>query len=79
MAAPLLSLYSGSGRKVVQSTSSGAAVRQPTAPVKQLLRRLQHKLRRSAARPAPVRFAYDMESYSQNFDGGLGSTDRHYL
>jgi hypothetical protein len=29
--------------------------------------------------PVPVRFAYDMESYSQNFDGGLGSTDRHYL
>jgi hypothetical protein len=49
------------------------------APVKQLLRRLQYKLGRSAARPAPVRFAYDMESYSQNFDSELGSADRNYL
>jgi hypothetical protein len=43
-------------------------------PVKQLLRRLKYRLRRSAAPPAPVSFGYDMQSYSQNFDDGLGSS-----
>ena len=48
-------------------------------PVKQLLRKLQYRLRRSAAaRPEPVTFAYDPESYSQNFDDGHGSADQHH-
>jgi hypothetical protein len=63
-----MSLYSGSSsRRVVQTTKQRS-----TAPMKQLLRRLQYRLRRSAT--PPVRFSYDLESYSQNFDDGLGSS-----
>jgi hypothetical protein len=78
MASPM-SLYSGgsssSRQGVVQTTSGGGAARRPA--VKQLLRRLQYRLRRSAATPrraAPVSFVYDLQSYSQNFDDGLGSS-----
>jgi hypothetical protein len=45
-------------------------------PARQLLRRLQYRLRRRAATleaEAPVSFVYDLQSYSQNFDDGLGS------
>jgi hypothetical protein len=74
MASPT-SLYGGSSRRVVRTTSGdGAAAGSVAPPVKQLLRRLKYRLRRSAAPPAPVSFGYDMQSYSQNFDDGLGSS-----
>ncbi|XP_062200463.1 uncharacterized protein LOC133903121 [Phragmites australis] len=46
------------------------------APVRKLLRRLRSMLTNSAARPrrSAVRFGYDPQSYSQNFDDGLGSS-----
>ncbi|GJM84760.1 hypothetical protein PR202_ga00462 [Eleusine coracana subsp. coracana] len=59
-------VHSGSCRR-----RTGAA-----APVKQLLTKLRSSLRRSTARPrraVGLRFAYDMQSYSQNFDDGIGS------
>jgi hypothetical protein len=77
MAASLLSLHSGSSRRVVQTTSGGGTARLSAAPVTELLRKLQYRLRKSVARPAPVRLAYDLHSYAQNFDNGLGSADHH--
>ncbi|GJN20813.1 hypothetical protein PR202_gb08236 [Eleusine coracana subsp. coracana] len=59
--------------------SGGDEVQPSAAPVKQLLRRLQYRLR-SATRPrrgVPVSFVYDLHSYSQNFDDGLGSSNHH--
>ncbi|RCV42597.1 hypothetical protein SETIT_9G228300v2 [Setaria italica] len=56
--------------------------RSAAAAVKQLLSRLRSSWRRRrAARPrqAAVRFGYDLHSYSQNFDDGLGSFDGHRL
>ncbi|GJN20809.1 hypothetical protein PR202_gb08232 [Eleusine coracana subsp. coracana] len=77
---PLLGLYSGSRRRV-QATSSGAGVRRPAVPVKELLMRLRSTWRRSVARPrkkAAVSFMYDLHSYSLNFDDGVvGSGNRH--
>ncbi|GJM84761.1 hypothetical protein PR202_ga00463 [Eleusine coracana subsp. coracana] len=67
-----------SSRRVVKTMSGGDEAQRSAAPVKQLLRKLQYRLR-SAARPrrgAPVSFVYDLHSYSQNFDDGLGS-DHH--
>ncbi|GJN20817.1 hypothetical protein PR202_gb08240 [Eleusine coracana subsp. coracana] len=59
---------------MVKTMSGGDEARRSAAPVKQLLRRLQYRLRSAARqrRAAPVRFGYDMRSYSQNFDDGLG-------
>ncbi|GJN20814.1 hypothetical protein PR202_gb08237 [Eleusine coracana subsp. coracana] len=73
MASSLLSLYRGGGRRRVHSKRSGAkAAWRSAAPVRKLLRRLWRK---GTARPrrATVRFSYDLESYCQNFDDGLGS------
>nr|TKV93469.1 hypothetical protein SEVIR_9G227300v2 [Setaria viridis]TKV93470.1 hypothetical protein SEVIR_9G227300v2 [Setaria viridis] len=53
--------------------------RRPAAPVRQLLRRLLRcRLRSSAGRPgrAAASFGYDQQSYSQNFDDGIGSGHR---
>jgi hypothetical protein len=71
--ASLLSLYGGdaAGGRRRMSRGSGTA----PAPVRRLLRRLRSSfIRRSAARPrtrAAARFAYDLRSYSQNFDDGV--------
>uniref|UniRef100_A0A0A9BTY4 Uncharacterized protein n=1 Tax=Arundo donax TaxID=35708 RepID=A0A0A9BTY4_ARUDO len=64
----------GSRRRV-----GGRAAWRRAAPVRRFLRRLRSSLRRSAARPAAVRFGYDQHSYSQNFDDGLGSSGHHRL
>ncbi|GJM84755.1 hypothetical protein PR202_ga00457 [Eleusine coracana subsp. coracana] len=64
-------VHSGSCRRRSVQTRTGAA-----APVKQLLTKLGSSLRRSTARPrraAALTFAYDLQSYSQNFDDGIGS------
>lgn len=75
--ASLLSLYGGdaaAGGRRRMSRGSGTA----PAPVRRLLRRLRSSfIRRSAARPrtrAAARFAYDLRSYSQNFDDGVISS-----
>lgn len=65
----------GGGRR----RAGGGAAWRPAAPVRQLLRRLLRcRLRSSARRPrrAAVRFGYDPQSYSQNFDDGIGSSHR---
>ncbi|RCV42592.1 hypothetical protein SETIT_9G227800v2 [Setaria italica] len=61
-----------------------AAGRWSTAAVKQLLSRLMRSTwRRGAARPrrrAAVRsFGYDLQSYSQNFDDGIGCSGGHHF
>ncbi|GJN20812.1 hypothetical protein PR202_gb08235 [Eleusine coracana subsp. coracana] len=64
-------VHSGSCRRRSVQTRTGAA-----APVKQLLTKLRSSLTRSAARPrraAALTFAYDLQSYSQNFDDGIAS------
>jgi hypothetical protein len=72
MATQQLSLYASSG-----SRSGGGG--RSAAAVKQLLSRLRSTWRRRAARPRrpAVRFGYDLQSYSQNFDDGLSSFDGH--
>uniref|UniRef100_A0A0A8XPU2 Uncharacterized protein n=1 Tax=Arundo donax TaxID=35708 RepID=A0A0A8XPU2_ARUDO len=70
--APPLGLYGGGGRRRVHARSGRGRAWRSAAPVRLLLRRLRSSLRRTAARPA-VRFGYDLQSYSQNFDDGLGS------
>jgi hypothetical protein len=70
MASSLLTLYrAGGGRRVHAKRSGGKASWRSAAPVKKLLRRLWRK---GTARPrrAALTFAYDLESYSQNFDDG---------
>jgi hypothetical protein len=71
MASSLLVLYraGGGGRKASTKRSGGKAAWRSAAPVRKLLRRLWRK---GTARPrrAAVTFAYDLESYSQNFDDG---------
>ncbi|TVU30425.1 hypothetical protein EJB05_22049, partial [Eragrostis curvula] len=74
--ASLLGLYSSGGPRRAHAKRRGrkAAWRSSTAaPVRQLLKSLW---RRGTARPscAAVRFAYDPQSYAQNFDDGLGSS-----
>ncbi|PAN46968.1 hypothetical protein PAHAL_9G227900 [Panicum hallii] len=65
----------GGGRRRVGAGSDGGAA----APVKQLLRRLL-RCRLSAGRPgrAAVRFGYDLQSYSRNFDDGIGSSGHRF-
>jgi hypothetical protein len=71
MASSLLVLYraGGGGRKASTKRSGGKAAWRSAAPVRKLLRRLWRK---GTARPrrAAVTFAYDLESYSHNFDDG---------
>ncbi|RCV42594.1 hypothetical protein SETIT_9G228000v2 [Setaria italica] len=68
-----LGAYTGGNRRRGHCRRSAAA-----AAAKQLLSRLRSTWRqRSTARPrrAAVRsFGYDLHSYSQNFDDGLGSS-----
>ena len=81
MASLQLGLYTGgSGWRRLHARSGGRPA--AAAAVKQLLRRLMRSTwrrgsRRSAARPrraAARSFAYDLQSYYQNFDDGLAST-----
>nr|CAB3499437.1 unnamed protein product [Digitaria exilis] len=79
MASLQLGPYTGAGgRRKVHSRSCGRSA----AAVKQLLSRLRSAWRRRAARPRPrprrgsSRFAYDLQSYRQNFDDGLASSGR---
>ncbi|TVU30421.1 hypothetical protein EJB05_22044, partial [Eragrostis curvula] len=65
--------YSSSNQRI-----DGTA-RRSSSPVRQLLKRLW---RRGTARPrraAPVSFGYDLHSYSQNFDDGLGSSGHRFF
>ena len=73
----------GSGWRRLHARSGGRPpAAAAAAAVKQLLRRLMRSTwrrgsRRSAARPrraAARSFAYDLQSYYQNFDDGLAST-----
>ncbi|CAN6304926.1 unnamed protein product [Urochloa humidicola] len=75
MASLQLGAYTGgsSRRRLVNARSGGRTA----AAAKQLLSRLRSTWRRSAARPkrrAAVSFVYDLQSYSRNFDDGLGSS-----
>ncbi|OEL17966.1 hypothetical protein BAE44_0021014 [Dichanthelium oligosanthes] len=80
MASQQLGAYNGgsgsSSRRRVHARSGGRSTAAEAA--KQLLSRLRSSLRRgSAARPrrrAAVRFGYDLQSYSQNFDDGQGDS-----
>ncbi|RLN41366.1 hypothetical protein C2845_PM01G40700 [Panicum miliaceum] len=73
----------GSRRRVAHAGSGGGRSAAAAAAAKQLLSRLRSSLRRSAAgrrRAAVMSFGYDMQSYSRNFDDGLGSSvGRHPL
>jgi hypothetical protein len=74
MATQQLRQYASSG----SSRRSGVVCRSAAA-AKQLLSRLRSTWRRRAARarrPA-IRFGYDLQSYSQNFDDGLASSSGH--
>ncbi|TVU30423.1 hypothetical protein EJB05_22047, partial [Eragrostis curvula] len=72
--ASLLGLYGGGGRKRVHAKRRGGkAAWRSAAPVRQLLRRLWRRGTARSRRPA-VRFGYDLQSYAQNFDDGLGSS-----
>ncbi|CAL4933688.1 unnamed protein product [Urochloa decumbens] len=66
----------GSSRRRAHARSGGRAA--AAAAAKQLLSRLRFSWRRSAAarpkRRAAVSFGYDLQSYSLNFDDGLGSS-----
>ena len=82
MASLQLGLYTGgSGWRRLHARSGGRPAA-AAAAVKQLLRRLMRSTwrrgsKRSAARPrraAARSFAYDLQSYYQNFDDGLAST-----
>ncbi|KAL6641052.1 hypothetical protein ACP70R_019233 [Stipagrostis hirtigluma subsp. patula] len=77
--ASLLGMYGGGGRKrAAHAVGKGGGA----APVRGLLRSLRSSLRRSAARtrrPGAVRFGYDLHSYLQNFDDGLGASGHHRL
>ncbi|KAF8723041.1 hypothetical protein HU200_022190 [Digitaria exilis] len=79
MASLQLAPYTGGRRKVVHGRSGGRS--SSAAPVKQLLSRLRSAWRRRAARPRPrraaARFAYDLQSYRQNFDDGLAASSGH--
>ncbi|KAF8723042.1 hypothetical protein HU200_022191 [Digitaria exilis] len=63
--------------RACQIVRSGGRRSSSAAAVKQLLSRLRSAWRRRAARPRPrrgaARFAYDLQSYRQNFDDGLSS------
>jgi hypothetical protein len=75
MATLQLGLHTGGGsRRRVDARSGGRSA----AAVKQLLSRLRSTWRRSPRRAA-VSFGYDLQSYSQNFDDGLASSDRRRL
>ncbi|CAN6299145.1 unnamed protein product [Urochloa humidicola] len=67
MASLQLGAYTGgsSRRRLVNARSGGRTA----AAAKQLLSRLRSTWRRSA-----VSFVYDLQSYSRNFDDGLGSS-----
>ncbi|WVZ59188.1 hypothetical protein U9M48_009375 [Paspalum notatum var. saurae] len=61
---------SSSRRRVVRANTRAGG--RSAAAVKQLLSRLRCTWRRRATRPRrpALSFAYDLHSYSQNFDGG---------
>jgi hypothetical protein len=66
-------------RQYASSGSRSGVVCRSAAAAKQLLSRLRSTWRRRAARarrPA-IRFGYDLQSYSQNFDDGLASSSGH--
>ncbi|CAN6310854.1 unnamed protein product [Urochloa humidicola] len=71
MASQLGSYTAGSAtRKMVRTRSGGRSA----AAMKQLLSKLSATwTRRSSERPA-ASFGYDLQSYSLNFDDGLGSS-----
>ncbi|KAG2537640.1 hypothetical protein PVAP13_9NG344200 [Panicum virgatum] len=58
---------------------TGGSGGRSSSAVKQLLWRLRSTWRTSAGWPRrpPVKFGYDLPSYSQNFDDGLGSCGGH--
>ncbi|GJM84759.1 hypothetical protein PR202_ga00461 [Eleusine coracana subsp. coracana] len=77
MASLQLNLHRGGGRRRVHAKRSGGkAVWQSATPVTKLLRRLWRQ-GMARSRRAAVQFGYDLQSYCQNFDDGLGS-DCHY-
>ncbi|CAL4933684.1 unnamed protein product [Urochloa decumbens] len=77
MASSQLGSYTaGSGtRKMVRTRSGG----QSAAAMKQLLSKLRSTWRRSSGSGRPAAsFGYDLQSYSLNFDDGLGSSAGHH-
>ncbi|KAL6641053.1 hypothetical protein ACP70R_019234 [Stipagrostis hirtigluma subsp. patula] len=73
--ASVLSLYGGSGRRrAAHAMGNGGGA----APVRRLLRMLRSSFA-PTRRPSAVRFGYDLQSYSQNFDDGLGASGHHRL
>nr|CAB3494478.1 unnamed protein product [Digitaria exilis] len=75
MASLQLAPYTGGRRKVVHGRSGGRS--SSAAPVKQLLSRLRRRAARPRPRRAAARFAYDLQSYRQNFDDGLAASSGH--
>ncbi|CAN6299142.1 unnamed protein product [Urochloa humidicola] len=59
--------------RMVRTRSGGRSA----AAMKQLLSKLRSTWRRSSGRPA-ASFGYDLQSYSLNFDDGLGSSAGGY-
>ncbi|TKV93473.1 hypothetical protein SEVIR_9G227500v4 [Setaria viridis] len=74
-----LGLYTGGSRRRVDGRS-GERSSVASAAAKQLLSRLRSTWRRSAGRPRrpAVKFGYDLQSYSQNFDDGLASSGHRF-